>query len=59
MLKNFSVCKLLGSFDSRSQKSEDSHGAVARLLEIDTNMPSVGVLRDQSFSSCVVDSSEP
>jgi hypothetical protein len=59
MLKNFLIRELLGLFDSGSQKSDNCHGAVTRFLEIDANLPSVSVLSDQSFSSCVVDSSEP
>ena len=59
VFENFLVSKLFGLFDGVCQKPNDSHGAVPRFFEIDTNVPSVRILADYGFSTAVVDSSKP
>jgi hypothetical protein len=59
VFQKFLVSQLLGFVDCGGQKAHDTHGIVTGLMEIDANLPRVGVLADYDFSSTVMDSSEP
>jgi hypothetical protein len=57
--QNFRICEQLGQFESRPKIPDNRYRLVIDFPEIDLNTPTVWMLGEHRFCTCIVDSFVP